>query len=115
MIKRNKISKDQCIHAICNYVRRYRTDEHTTTLAMYNDTGYSSYYSDIGQEEIEEFITKDIELIEAWGRFSEDKRWTPAWAFDHGEKEKWCVVYILPTGKEAYSVYFEDPAEIIRP
>jgi hypothetical protein len=109
--------KKNCVKAICNFVRVYRTENVCTPIEIYRQTGYSEFHDEITIDDIETEIMRDPNLIQDWIMFSEDKRWTPAWAFQ-GSGESWTVSFIESNGKSSkkfnYKNGFRACAEMVR-
>jgi hypothetical protein len=109
--------KENCVKAICNFVRVYRSDDLRTPIEIYRQTGYSAYHDKITIDDIESEIRHDPSLVQEWIMFSEDKRWTPAWAFQ-GSEESWTVSFIESSGKSSQKVNFKNGfracAEMVR-
>lgn len=103
-----KISREECIYAICHFVIRYKEDKKYTPYEIYEETCYKKYYCDITQEQIIDVIRRHTNLIEAWLLFSQDKRWTPSWFFEKRLDGFWRVGYMVENGKYTYEMMFND-------
>ena len=97
------------LERICHFARDYRAERHRTPRQLYDATGYSASHASLTQEQIEEFVTRDVSLINDWHHFTQDKRWTPAWGLTQRSDNEWVVFHMSRSGRRDYELLFATP------
>jgi hypothetical protein len=95
----------ECIVAICNFPLTYK-NANMSPSAIFTNSKYGDQYEFISLEALEEHVKAHPELIDRWILYSQDKRWTPAWAFTKNKSDGWVVSYIQESGKHGYEIIF---------
>lgn len=108
MKKSNKITIKDCLDAICHFPVNFRTLKQYTSAQIYNNTGYERYHSMITQDQIIDVLKTNIDLMEMWFLFSQDKRWTPAWFLKKESSGFWRVGYLTQNHEVIYEINFND-------
>jgi len=98
-----------CVTRICEFAKLYRSESVRTPQQLYDETGYAAEHSVISQADLEAAISRDMSLVEDWLAFTEDKRWTPAWALTKHREKVWVVSYVPKGGSRGYEVVFTSP------
>ena len=107
-MKKKPPSLAACLQSIALFARLIRTDKVRSPRQIFDNSAYVKHFQEITQEKIALLVRNDPKLIDEWLQFSEDKRWTPAWAFGKQTRVRWEVAYIVPSGKATYRVAFQD-------
>ena len=100
-------SLPECIKTICNFVRIYQ-ENNLSPLEIFKSTNYKKFFKDITLEMISSYIKEDEKIVNDWLRFTQDKRWTPAWGIDEISDDKFLVLYVPENGGDCYRVFFSD-------
>ncbi|MDD5139734.1 MAG: hypothetical protein PHY43_05665 [Verrucomicrobiales bacterium] len=79
-------TREECVLAICQFARQYQAKRERTAQQLYENTGYHAYFEKVTQKEIEITVKQNSTFIDDWIRFTEDKRWTPAWGLAKRKK-----------------------------
>jgi hypothetical protein len=104
----NKVQTIQdCINAICRFPRSYHDGANRTPRQIYVDSGYETYYRDITQEQIENELESNPSFVDDWDRWSDDKRWSPAWGFGGDDNGRWFVRLCKNSGQGEAIVFTE--------
>ena len=100
----------RCAISICEFARRYRSEQDRTPRQLYEGTGYDTYHAEITQKDIEATIARDESLVDDWLAFTEDKRWTPSWGLKK-QGDTWVVFQLAKGGVRSYEVVFHSPVQ----
>lgn len=100
-------SLPECIKTICNFVRIYH-ENILSPSEIFESTNYRKFYKDITLEMLSRYIKEDEDIVNDWLRFTQDKRWTPAWGIDKISDNKFLVYYVPENGGDGYRIYFSD-------
>lgn len=98
--------KDDCLAKICQFARDFRAENILAPRQLYDATGYATHHSQITQEDIEASLRQNLSLIDDWLRFTEDKRWSPAWGFGRTGEADWVLIHITATSHCDYELRF---------
>lgn len=107
-MKKKPPSLAACLQTIASFARLMRTDKVRSPRQILDDSGYAEHFQEITQEKIARLVRNDPKIIDEWVQFSEDKRWSPAWAFGKQTRARWEVAYKVPSGQATYRVAFQD-------
>ncbi len=97
-----------CISHICRFPRTVKANPLITPRKIFQDSRWSKHFRRIKQEHIEQELENEPALIEDWVRWTEDKRWTPAWGIRQPADGSWEVFLYTTTGMN-YQLFFENP------
>lgn len=106
----NQKTPEECATAICNFARAYRAENVKKTHELYLETGYAEHGHQIMQEMIEAVLLSEPLLVDHWIRFSEDKRWSPAWCIETDMTGNFRLFHVSAKGRTDYEVRYQDPA-----
>lgn len=109
-------TKEECLYSICHFPALY-TESGLSPKEIVKYSMYAKYRGEISIDDIAKELQKDIQLIESWLLFTEDKRWTPAWGIKK-ENNSYSLFYVFRNGqfeiKQSFSSGHEACARLVR-
>jgi hypothetical protein len=94
------------IELVCTLPIHFRTSRIKTPKQVVRKLKLRQHRSEVNLEKIIAYLAENTDLLELWLRWSEDKRWSPAWYFTE-RKPNWLVGF-YPDGPE---FIFSEPIE----
>ncbi len=67
------ITKDNCIEKICNLPLDFKVAE-KSSVTLLQESRFADFYEVITQEDIKDYLSRHMNLIDLWKSWSEDKR-----------------------------------------
>ena len=88
-----------CLSRICQFARSHGSERDRTPQQLYDATGYARCHARIAHEDIEQWVARDLSLIDDWLAFTQDKRWSPAWGLLQRDDAHWVVFHVPRAGR----------------
>jgi hypothetical protein len=97
------ISKDSCIEKICNLPFDFKVAE-KSSVTLLQESKFADFYYVITKQDIKDYLSLNVNLIETWEIWSEDKR---TWGYYLSiSPDKYFVGSLDKDGKENFSKSF---------
>jgi hypothetical protein len=96
-------TKDDCIEKICNFPLDFKVAK-KSSVTLLQESKFSDFYEVITQQDIKDYLSRYIGLIDLWKSWSEDKR---TWGYYLSiSPDKYFVGSLDKDGKENFSKSF---------